>query len=214
MGNSPSAINQIRKVWVLAGANIEPYFIDPMASNVMMTTASATPETRYRPRGNAKVYTNQAEALQAKIDLLNDEIRIRQTMLDETLAELDAVQAATLKSPGKLTCLAVFNPQMWQDDDAVDVDPGPTRFDVTDQIELMGKDKALTLKDNRDNSDRLRDGRNVPTWIKNWPGPFNVQIEDAVIEYFEAKEAALKKIDNGLARVLRKRHQGDDCLEP
>jgi hypothetical protein len=91
--------------------------------------------------------------------------------------------------PKKPTCLAIFVPQAWQGDYAIEVDPGFTPFDVTDQIEAMGHPKALELKDNSNASDNLAHGKNAPDWIKTWGGPFYVLIEDALEEYLEAEKA-------------------------
>ncbi|MBD8089085.1 hypothetical protein IFT48_03755 [Pseudomonas fluorescens] len=111
-------------------------------------------------------------------------------------------------------CKAQFQPQAWQDDDAIDVDPGMTEFDVTDQIEAMGKEKALALEDNQYSSDELRDGKNVEQWIRDWDGPFYVRIEDSVREYFEAKELQANKVSEGLGKMLRQRPVRDDSPEP
>lgn len=89
----------------------------------------------------------------------------------------------------KLTCMAVFVPQAWQGDYAIDVDPGETEFDVADQIEAMGHAKALELRDNSDASDNLAQGKNAPDWIKQWNGPYYVRIEDGLADYLDAKKS-------------------------
>jgi len=84
---------------------------------------------------------------------------------------------------------AKFRPQGWVNDDAIDLDPeGPTDFDVTDVVLAMGKDKALKLEDNSCETDVLRELPNAPKWIRDWSGPFVVEVEDAIRSYFEVTE--------------------------
>lgn len=65
---------------------------------------------------------------------------------------------------------AIFHPQAWQNDYAVPVDPeGPTEFDVGDVPDDMA--------DNSNESDALSQHPNAPAWVKNWPGPFYIEIE-------------------------------------
>jgi len=202
------------KVWVLTGTEIEPYFRNQETDDVLMTTPTPTAQTLYRTVGTAKVFTEQSEALEAKISLVEDQLAASQALLDESRQQLLEVRAKSAGLTAKPTCMAEFHPQAWQGDYAIDVDPGMSEFDVTDQIEAMGREKALALEDCEYSSDDLRAGRNVEAWIRDWDGPFYVRVEDAVRGYFEEKDAALKKADEGLAKVLRKRPVRDDSPEP
>ncbi|AXH59627.1 hypothetical protein [Pseudomonas amygdali] len=202
------------KVWVLTGTNLEQFYRCPNAHDVVMTTPTVTPETRYRPLGNNKLYTDHAEGLEAKINVISDQISASQALLNAARDELIQVREHSVATVGRPACRAEFYPQMWQGDYAVDADPGVTEFDVTDQIEALGREKALELEDSSYESDTLREGLNVESWIRDWPGPFYVRIEDAVREYFEAKDAEKKRENNGLAKVLRQRPVRDDSPEP
>ena len=81
-------------------------------------------------------------------------------------------------------CMATFQPQQWIFDNAVDSEPS-YQFDITDAVEKMGRDVALTIEDSRDASDYL-----WFTWISAHPeverhdGPFSVYVEDAIRAYF------------------------------
>lgn len=202
------------KVWVLTGTDLEQYYRCPRVHDVVMTTPTATPETRYRPLGNNKLYTDHAEGLQAKINVISDQIAASQALLNAARDELILVRAQSASIVGQISCRAEFHHQMWQGDYAVDADPGMTEFDVTDQIEAMGREKALALEDSSYESDALREGLNVESLIRDWAGPFYVRVEDAVREYFDAKDAEKKKENNGLAKVLRQRPVRDDSPEP
>lgn len=79
--------------------------------------------------------------------------------------------------------IAKFQPQAWINDYAVDID-GAYTFDVTDMILAMGKEKALELENNQYNSDEL-----WQAWVANHPdkghdGPFYIEIEEAVRQFF------------------------------
>lgn len=64
---------------------------------------------------------------------------------------------------------AIFHPQAWIHDYAVDVDPeGATEWDVG----MVPPD----LRDNRHESDLLRFHENAPAWTRNWNGPFWIEV--------------------------------------
>ena len=81
--------------------------------------------------------------------------------------------------------IARFQPQAWINDYATDID-GAYKFDVTDQILAMGKEKALELEDNQYESDNL-----WHKWVADHPdqdhdGPFYVEVQAAIRSFFEA----------------------------
>jgi hypothetical protein len=83
--------------------------------------------------------------------------------------------------------IAIFHPQAWINDYAYAVDPeGDTRFDVTDTVIELGKELALEIEDDRQESDNLRFSPNAPEWIRNWSGPFYVEVAEAIQEYFDS----------------------------
>jgi len=86
---------------------------------------------------------------------------------------------------------AEFTPQVWLNDYALAVEPqGNTVFDVTDAVLEMGRDKALALKNESYEADALRTSQHAPEWVKDWPGPFYVDVEQSISEYY-AQEAAV-----------------------
>lgn len=92
--------------------------------------------------------------------------------------------------PVAKTITARFFPQAWQNDYAIDVDPeGETLFDVTAEILALGEEKALALKDNREQTDSLQNAMNAPEWIKEWKGPFYIEVSEAVHEYYGVEVA-------------------------
>lgn len=87
--------------------------------------------------------------------------------------------------------LVTFHPQAWQNDYAIAVDPGPTQIDVTEEILAMGRDQALRLTDDSDESDTLRLARLAPDWVRDWAGPHAIECEDAIAEFFAEQGAAV-----------------------
>ncbi|HTS18021.1 MAG TPA: hypothetical protein VMP11_10650 [Verrucomicrobiae bacterium] len=70
--------------------------------------------------------------------------------------------------------------------DVVDDETGEVRFDVTDEILAMGRQKALKIEDDRDSSDAL-----LPQEVRGThDGPFRVVVQDAIREFFERWDSA------------------------
>lgn len=87
--------------------------------------------------------------------------------------------------------IAAFHPQAWWNDYAMEVDPeGPTEFDVTDVILAMSRDDAEAIRDDQYESDDLRFAPSAPQWVRDWSGPFWIEVENAIGDYFAAIEAA------------------------
>ena len=90
--------------------------------------------------------------------------------------------------------LATFTPQAWQRDYAIDVDPeGPTEWDCTAFI----RDPANGLKESEileviqsdgswlDTDDVLKGDDAAPAWVKEWQGPFSINVTTAVASEYE-----------------------------
>lgn len=81
--------------------------------------------------------------------------------------------------------IATFNPQAWFNDCSFDVDPeGETQFDVTDAVLAMDKDVALSMEDGRDNTDDLRFTAHAPQWVRDWGGPFCIEVQESIEQFF------------------------------
>lgn len=81
--------------------------------------------------------------------------------------------------------IARFHPQAWINNHAVEVDPeGPVEWDVTEAIMVMGREQALNLRDDDYPSDELRFTENAPQWVREWSGPFWVEVADSIKAYF------------------------------
>lgn len=82
--------------------------------------------------------------------------------------------------------IARFHPQAWINNEATEVDPeGPVEFDVTGAILAMPRNEALAMLNDRDESDDLARLDTAPQWIKDWSGPFWVEVRTAIYDYFE-----------------------------
>jgi len=88
--------------------------------------------------------------------------------------------------------IATFHPQAWVNNHALDVDPeGECQFDVTDFIYAFGEITARTIRDYDDSSDDLAALPSVPEWIRTWPGPFYVTVEQSIQQYYDAQHAVV-----------------------
>lgn len=77
---------------------------------------------------------------------------------------------------------AKFIPQAWINDYACDIDD-VRKFDVTDQVLAMPREKALAIRDDQYESDNL--WHDNPSSLEvDWTGPFRIEVEDAIAEYF------------------------------
>jgi hypothetical protein len=85
--------------------------------------------------------------------------------------------------------LAHFQPQAWVNDYAVEID-GAYTFDVTKQIEQMGREAALEIEDNEYSSDDLWHVHCDQHPGDHHDGPFRVTVEEAIKTYFEALDAS------------------------
>jgi hypothetical protein len=80
---------------------------------------------------------------------------------------------------------AVFHPQAWIGDYAIDATPeGPTEFDVTATILAMGHGAAMLIRDDTYESDNLRHADTAPEWVREWSGPFYVEVSESIAEFF------------------------------
>ena len=80
--------------------------------------------------------------------------------------------------------MATFIPEAWTPDDCAGEIAGRRQFDVTDQIVAMGKEKALSLRDRSDSSDQLAENAGM-VGVNAHDGPFSVECEDAIREFYE-----------------------------
>ncbi len=91
--------------------------------------------------------------------------------------------------------LATFRPQAWINDYATTVDPeGETTWDVTEEVLALSRDAALAIRDDQDESDEFRFSKNAPAWVRDWGGPFVVEVEDAIRQYYDAVDETATKI--------------------
>lgn len=71
---------------------------------------------------------------------------------------------------------ARFNAQAWQNDYAIDVDPeGETHWPISDDDAQTWLPEA---KSPSADLDRLQDHPNAPQWVRDWRGPFYIELID------------------------------------
>jgi len=82
--------------------------------------------------------------------------------------------------------IVTFNPQVLVNGRYESAQPlGPTEFDATASILAMGKAHALDLRDDSRASDSLKDLPEAPAWIRAWEGPFSIEVQESIWQYFE-----------------------------
>jgi hypothetical protein len=87
--------------------------------------------------------------------------------------------------------IATFHPQAWVNNYAVDVDAErECQFDVTDYVIGLGESAGRALRDYDDSSDDLAGLPQAPEWIRTWPGPFHVTVEQSARDYFDTLQVA------------------------
>lgn len=94
----------------------------------------------------------------------------------------------------KKQCMATFRAQVWIGDNASDFDENTREFDVADQLESMGQEAALTIEDHTYEADALwLNATDKPdAWFLcngSWAGPYEVEAESAIREYFGVTDA-------------------------
>lgn len=72
---------------------------------------------------------------------------------------------------------ARFHPQAWQNNYAIAVDPeGETEFDVTAEVEAYLGEGRQVPDDETYDSDELQHAANAPKWVRDWGGPFYIEV--------------------------------------
>jgi hypothetical protein len=67
----------------------------------------------------------------------------------------------------------------------VEAEPeGRVEIDVTREIGLMGRTKSLAIQDGTESSDALRQAELAPLWIRCWQGPFRIEVEDRIADFW------------------------------
>lgn len=108
------------------------------------------------------------------------------------------------------TIRATFHPQAWVNDYALDADPeGAVSWEVTPAYlaELFEKLGEEVLESNTYESDDLRYDPAAPEWVRNWGGPFWVELD-------EREAAAILAGDAFLAMASDCADQSDEFDDP
>jgi hypothetical protein len=68
---------------------------------------------------------------------------------------------------------------------------GEDTFDVTEELIAMGREAATALASDTEESDVLKDAATAPEWVRNWPGPYKIEVpfDDQIERLFDALEA-------------------------
>ena len=86
--------------------------------------------------------------------------------------------------------MAHFFPQVWEDadEDLTLPDEKSVQFDVTEYILSLPQQKALAIEDDQYESDELRGLPDAPQWVKDWTGPFRIEVRASIRAYFAGRD--------------------------
>jgi hypothetical protein len=74
---------------------------------------------------------------------------------------------------------------------------------VTEAVLAMRSEIARQLADDQYNTDELRHCKTAPAWIRNWSGPFWIEVAAAIKAYFEAETGARLPLVGQRVRLAR-----------
>lgn len=78
--------------------------------------------------------------------------------------------------------IATFNPEAWVNDYAYPVDPqGEQSWDCTSYIgTILSPEEIEQFLTGHEtyNTDCVRDDPNAPAWVRDWSGPFNIDLTE------------------------------------
>jgi len=103
----------------------------------------------------------------------------------EAVAALASVNKQLEAAVGMLPvrCTARFVPQAWINDYAVEVD-GAKEFDITAEVEVLGKEESLLLRDDDYCSDNMVSLYKVAE-AENHSGPYRVELQQSIRDYWD-----------------------------
>ncbi|MCA3267717.1 MAG: hypothetical protein ING19_16780 [Azospirillum sp.] len=106
--------------------------------------------------------------------------------MTDTLASQTPMPAAPTAETARV--IARFTPQAWIRDYAVEVDrEGPDTWDATAYLlSSFENAKIRCMHDNNYASDDLHLDPNAPAWIRDWHGPFEVEVQESMLAFFSA----------------------------
>ncbi|MFZ3482193.1 hypothetical protein [Sphingomonas sp. 3-13AW] len=142
-----------------------------MPQFIVTTTARAPIRERWLIEADsaedaAELFEDHATGGEYPIEFLNDAI-----IGDEQDREVEGVvEIGEAPVPAPITRIARFTGQAWIRDHALNVDGGVTTFGITDdEFAAAGGDDASDY-------DSLAGAANAPAMVRNWPGPFEIEI--------------------------------------
>jgi hypothetical protein len=102
------------------------------------------------------------------------------TDVREVMDALDADADAAVENPSAPCVTLLFRPQAWINDHAVSVDSEhPDRWTVPLPLLLSRFPAEQDWHEHGEDRDAMRLEGNAPRWIREWSGPFEVELVDA-----------------------------------
>jgi len=81
--------------------------------------------------------------------------------------------------------VARFHPQTVIGDGCYDADVlGDDRIDATYELKLMGEEAVTAMQDSDDEAEALKEAVRAPEWVREWYGPFSVDVRNAAAGYY------------------------------
>ncbi|ABS17328.1 MULTISPECIES: hypothetical protein [Hyphomicrobiales] len=145
------------------------------------------------PRGNGVIEADYAgEVVGYLVDEVDDPVyeRTRNYGADHQLQTLDEGRRrlpVTLSEDLRVTL--TFVPQIWRDDQAIEDDVSePTDRTVSRSLLLERFPTEADWYAKAEIRDDLRYEGDAPQWIRDWPGPFEVRLDDDVADVWDGAD--------------------------
>lgn len=128
-----------------------------------------------------RMFEVEAESAEAAQDLFDEGQVIADPISEETVKVMGdefVVSVTEAPDPGPSVTLR-FRPQAWVNDNAISVDPEtPDTWQVPKAL-LLERFPTMEVWCEADNDrDDMRFEGNAPKWVRDWSGPFEVELAD------------------------------------
>lgn len=118
--------------------------------------------------------------------LAGDLFAEERALVRQVIDRLEARQQLAAQQPtaGGPRCIALFTPQVWIGETAMELEGEEVEFDITDQVLAMGSEAALRLQDDDYATDNLWHAHPLSA-LHAHDGPFRIEARDAIEMFFE-----------------------------
>lgn len=84
--------------------------------------------------------------------------------------------------------IATFIPKVLKDGIYSNADVALALIDVTEELTFLGKTTSMDIQDDSFESNVLRECKGAPDWVKQWSGPFSVNVAQSVEDFYSYQD--------------------------